>query len=399
MPLGWIDFSKSERNKVMNVIHLLNIDNQGAVDELGIGAVRDAFADYFFPGTSTVQTRAKYFLIVPYVLMEAGTGAYGADTNVILRRISDEERKCRDILIRKSTDGVIGSLVPDSWVIRAPSNIYWNGIRKLGIFKADLSVREYVRQSLLQRAMKQAKSYGNRNDEAEENEKDDTDAGDISTFQFWNLGDNYHRNWRDGLSIELLPEEAAFLKTQIITTQRGTLFAYILRNQIDMDRYDSFGALSEELHDSVGPELSSMMNLANQFNDLVMLLTTRYNIIASAGKNERACERWSYLSQDLKRRCEVDLQAIFRSLSIRRPKLKTFLLAAQDGLRRNDMTAVDRLIIEQEVRLKDKNRAKTLRADEYAGQNWIGLYLLDYRFTPAQRIVRDIMHAMEGSNV
>lgn len=45
MPLGWIDFSKDERNKVLNVIHLL--DEPGAVDELGIGAVRDAFADYF----------------------------------------------------------------------------------------------------------------------------------------------------------------------------------------------------------------------------------------------------------------------------------------------------------------------------------------------------------------
>ena len=46
MPLGWIDFSKDERNKVLNVIHLL--DEPGAVDELGIGAVRDAFADLFF---------------------------------------------------------------------------------------------------------------------------------------------------------------------------------------------------------------------------------------------------------------------------------------------------------------------------------------------------------------
>lgn len=64
MPIGWIDFSKDERNNVLNVIHLL--DEPGAVDELGIGAVRDAFADLFFPGTSTVQTRAKYFLIVPY---------------------------------------------------------------------------------------------------------------------------------------------------------------------------------------------------------------------------------------------------------------------------------------------------------------------------------------------
>ena len=77
MSLGWIDFSKNERNKVLNVIHLL--DEPAAIDELGIGAIRDAFADYFFPGTSTVQTRAKYFLIVPYVLMEAGRGKYGLD--------------------------------------------------------------------------------------------------------------------------------------------------------------------------------------------------------------------------------------------------------------------------------------------------------------------------------
>ena len=66
MQLGWIDFSKDERDKDLSVIHKL--DEQSAVDELGIGAIRDAFADYFFPGTSTVQTRAKYFLVVPYIL-------------------------------------------------------------------------------------------------------------------------------------------------------------------------------------------------------------------------------------------------------------------------------------------------------------------------------------------
>ena len=43
------------------------LSEQGAVDELGTGIVRDAFANYFFPGTSTIQTRAKYFLIVPYL--------------------------------------------------------------------------------------------------------------------------------------------------------------------------------------------------------------------------------------------------------------------------------------------------------------------------------------------
>ena len=102
MQLGWIDFSKNERNKVLSVIHQL--EEPAAVDELGLGAIRDGFADYFFPGTSTVQTRAKYFIIVPYILKEAGSGEYGSDLNAILKIIENEKRDCRDILIRTSSD-------------------------------------------------------------------------------------------------------------------------------------------------------------------------------------------------------------------------------------------------------------------------------------------------------
>ena len=65
MQLGWVDFSKEDREKVFDVMNLLQ--EQGAVDEIGIGLIRDAFANMFFPGISTVQTIAKYFLIVPYI--------------------------------------------------------------------------------------------------------------------------------------------------------------------------------------------------------------------------------------------------------------------------------------------------------------------------------------------
>ena len=70
MQLGWIDFSKSERSKVLSVLEL--ISERGTLDELGIASIRDGFADLFFPGTSTIQTRAKYFFIVriksPYII-------------------------------------------------------------------------------------------------------------------------------------------------------------------------------------------------------------------------------------------------------------------------------------------------------------------------------------------
>lgn len=391
MSIGWIDFSKDERNKVLNVIHLL--DEPGAVDELGIGAIRDAFADYFFPGTSTVQTRAKYFLIVPYVLFEAGNGKYGSDINTILRKIDNEERNCRDILIKTSNDGVIGSLVPRSWVLRTPSNIYWNGIKRIGIFKENLSVKEYIHQSIIQRNLKQTKAYGNRDKDAEENEKDDVDAGDITSIQFWSLGDTYHSDWRDNLSIELLPEEAAFLRTQIITTQRNSLFAFILKNNIELDKYSSFGTLTEDIKESVDEELRYMMGLANDFNNLVSIITTRYNLIVSGGNNEYAQENWELYSKDLKRRSNVDLKAIFHKLDIRNLKLKMFLIRVQDAIRDDDIEAVDNLIVKREIALKGPKRAKTNRVGEFKSQNWIGIDRLDYRYTPAKRIIRDIMNA------
>ena len=85
MQLGWVDFSKADREKVLDVMNLLQ--EQGAVDEIGIGLIRDAFANYFFPGTSTVQTRAKYFFIVPYILQEAVSGKYGNQVATNLQKV------------------------------------------------------------------------------------------------------------------------------------------------------------------------------------------------------------------------------------------------------------------------------------------------------------------------
>ena len=61
--IGWIDFSPDHRDRVAAVLDMLK--PEGVVDELGIGSIRDAFADQMFPGISTIQTRAKYFFIVP----------------------------------------------------------------------------------------------------------------------------------------------------------------------------------------------------------------------------------------------------------------------------------------------------------------------------------------------
>ena len=131
MQLGWIDFSTTERNKVLSILDLLS--EKGTLDELGISPIRDGFANIFFPGTSTIQTRAKYFFIIPYAMKELETKD-GINIYNFKKELDEYERKCGYKLLENNSreDGVIGkrSLNAGKWVKRAPSDIYWAGLRR-----------------------------------------------------------------------------------------------------------------------------------------------------------------------------------------------------------------------------------------------------------------------------
>ncbi len=87
------------------------------------------------------------------------------------------------------------------------------------------------------------------------------------------------------------------------------------------------------------------------------------------------------------------MKAIYSRLQISNIKLRSFLLNAQEAFKMGDISAADELIIDREINHKDRSRAKVLRAGEYPEQEWIGIDKLDYRFTPAKRIIQDIMNA------
>ncbi len=400
MQLGWIDFSKEDRQKALDVINLLS--EQGAVDELGIGIVRDAFANYFFPGTSTIQTRAKYFLIVPYILRDAVDGRYGKDVNRILRAIDTEEKECGIKLLESNpkAEGVIGTRVlPKGWVARKPSDIYWNGIRTYGIFcDYGLSIPEYVSLAVKLNTQKSSAKLGNRNDEAEENEKDDSDAGDIMNVSFWNLP-IYHDNWRDNLTIELTNEEAFYLDKQIQKGAKGTLLEYVLKNRIDMNKYEDFVSMAAELSEKVEEKLAYMMKLACEFNNLVYMARVRFNVMLSEEENEVAVSEWDRLKPQVKRRANVDLSAVFNKLELHNPGTYLFLSKLQEAFKALDIDAADELIKKRERQLKGINRAKLNRTKEFDHSKWVGGGELDYRFSNARRIINDIYSGEVSSDV
>ena len=400
MQLGWIDFSKEDRQKALDVINLLS--EQGAIDELGIGIVRDAFANYFFPGTSTIQTRAKYFLIVPYILRDAIDGRYGKDVNRILRAIDTEEKECGIKLLESNpkAEGVIGTRVlPKGWVARKPSDIYWNGIRTYGIFcDYGLSIPEYVSLAVKLNTQKSSAKLGNRNDEAEENEKDDSDAGDIMNVSFWNLP-IYHDNWRDNLTIELTNEEAFYLDKQIQKGAKGTLLEYVLKNRIDMNKYEDFVSMAAELSEKVEEKLAFMMKLACEFNNLVYMARVRFNVMLSEEENEVAVSEWDRLKPQVKRRANVDLSAVFNKLELHNPGTYLFLSKLQEAFKALDIGAADELIKKRERQLKGINRAKLNRTKEVDHSKWVGGGELDYRFSNARRIINDIYSGEVSSDV
>lgn len=400
MQLGWIDFSKEDRQKALDVINLLS--EQGAVDELGIGIVRDAFANYFFPGTSTIQTRAKYFLIVPYILRDAVDGRYGKDVNRILREIDAEEKECGLKLLEANpkAEGVIGTRVlPKGWVARKPSDIYWNGIRTYGIFcDYGLSIPEYVSLAVKLNTQKSSVKLGNRNDETEENEKDDSDAGDIMNVSFWNLP-IYHDNWRDNLTIELTNEEALYLDKQIQKGAKGSLLEYVLKNRIDMNKYEDFASMAADLSEKVEEKLSYMMKLACEFNNLVYMARVRFNVMLSEEENEVAVSEWDRLKPQVKRRANVDLSAVFHELELHNPGTYLFLSKLQEAFKALDIDAADELIKKRERQLKGINRAKLNRTKEFDHSKWVGGGELDYRFSNARRIINDIYSGEVSSDV
>src|SRR6478672_784293 len=129
----WLDYSEHERRQVMEVIDLFGEDETR--DELGLGTIRDPLADLLFPGTSTIQTRARYFLFVPWVYQELERKrTRSTEFDDRLRRV---QGKLRDALLAGGEEsGVIGYRA-GLHVQRLPSSVYWVGLRRWGIIRFD----------------------------------------------------------------------------------------------------------------------------------------------------------------------------------------------------------------------------------------------------------------------
>lgn len=396
MPLGWIDFSKSERNKVLSVLDLLS--ERDTLDELGIAPIRDGFANIFFPGTSTIQTRAKYFLIVPYALKDLEL-SNETNPNRVLQAFDEIEKECAERLLEgDDTEGVIGSrsLAQGQWVKRTPAEIYWGGLRNYGIFTVgNFSLSEYVRAICVMKKSKTSiKSLGNRND-SEENDGDDKDAGDLFHKQFWHIP-TYTKDWMDDLSVKLTEEEGDFLRRQIVLSFPDSMMAYILKNDLsEILEVDDFASLGSLIH-LFPNQIQSDYALAIDFSNFLYVIRVMYNIIISDGENNRANSEWEILKTELESCAAIDLEAVFNRLQIHgNGALCDFLRKEKKLMLAKDIEGMQDEIRRRERFLKE-GRARTMHPGEFDTSVWYGGGELSYRFNDAKVIMRDIFESEES---
>lgn len=127
--IGWLDHDREDADRVRRLISLFS--RAEARDELGLGTIRDAFSDLLFPGTSTIQTRLRYFILIPRIMGEISPRLPKApDREATLRRreadLIDQLGEAQD------KRGLIGADAGKD-LKRMPSAVYWHGLGRWGI--------------------------------------------------------------------------------------------------------------------------------------------------------------------------------------------------------------------------------------------------------------------------
>lgn len=411
--IGWIDFSPSDRNKVKNVLALLA--EPGTLDELGIGQIRDAYSDLLFPGISTIQTRAKYFILVPRILRDyERMSAYEKKrVGYAQAYLQKQENLIAQFLVEKNKDavGIIGSTaVHSGGVKRRPSAVYWNGLRTFEIVKTDLSLADFCRT-----IDRDDDSYG------DGIETDDaTDDKDVSRRNSLCKIPDRDPNWMalPNLDLSLSKKEAQFLKDKI-TGARG-ISNSVISQLLKSDLLDKVLASTDGIEDIDFDLLVEQVRLEKRIDDRCKLNLTKaqefslamegphilYNILLA--RNNQHDEKLELYEKEYRFWLDKVLaKNLFEADNVRTwvdhldsmgarisPSARDFVIRFGQLI----LQSANRVQIEGCIskRSKQNKGDKSYLMRRLNNEGWVGMRRLTYRWGTARNILRDIQGGLHA---
>ncbi|MEO8527541.1 MAG: DUF6361 family protein [Pseudolysinimonas sp.] len=130
--VAWLDASSEDQRRMREIVNLFS--ERESRDELGIGQVRDALSDTLFPGTSTLLTRARYLVLIPWCFVAAGRG--GVSVDAIARRVEENERSLIPALKADGDEEGLLGRVAGRGLKNLPSSLYWVALRQFGVLSS-----------------------------------------------------------------------------------------------------------------------------------------------------------------------------------------------------------------------------------------------------------------------
>lgn len=380
----------------------------GTVDDIGIGVVRDAFSDLLFPGISTVQTRLRYFFFVPWVYQRLEAERVSSEkAEAVARRW--ELQLIRSLKATGESNGVIGRDAGDN-LKQLPSFTYWNGLRFVGIRQFGGTRADY------HRAMDSINA-GNRR--AVRGEGDDTVFRDS---QRWH---HHLPPAPDDLfsqaSLSLTAQEASYLQERFIQADGDSLFASMIRDPslIDDALPNPWDAVDV---DSLRPATALRLRHARWFSEVIYGAQVLYNLMLAEASAERSFSsgeelvttyrerlaEWNEMIDDRRSAIEAARRSEFWELvyssGARVPHGSRSFISSWAEL------VVGRVDVEHSteartmVRQRERQQKKSLArlSNPRALENWLGASgasRLNYRWNQGRSGVNDIAEALRDADV
>lgn len=395
--LTWLDHSEKDRRRALDVIDLFR--EQDTVDELGLGTVRDAFADQLFPGTSTVQTRLRYFLFVPWIYRDLEERKVGS------ARIAQEARKREVALIEplaaREGRGVIGRRARKA-VKRLPSSIYWGGLGVWGIRLVPGSQDDYHRSLNAHLKRRATRSESGSDPESES-----------LALATWHphLPDTPD-DFPASASFRLLRKEAEYLRDRLALRVPKSLLAWLAQRERPWKEVD--GPWELEALGGMSAEHRRLLAHVRCFTKVFHGATLLYHLLLAKEKNDKkrigllreALAEWArecarrereLAAWDLRDLWAAAEQAGARVGSRTRQFVESWVawVRQESGRRVADSAEARELVTDREARLKGP-RARLGNPRQL--ELWRGIDRpgpLDFRWTVSQRLLLELLDGLK----
>lgn len=395
--LGWLDHDADAADEVRALLNALS--DPSTLDPLGLGQVRDALADLLAPGVSTVQTRLRYFVLVPwcFAIVEREV-PNPADRVAALRDV--ETRLIAGLRGAGAGLGIIGYHAGAD-LHRKASVVYWNGLAAWGIRRwPDLTIAQHLE-------LAGRRGPGRSVD-------DDSNAVGAAGEPWVRLPEP--PSFPDGpLDIALDPGEASFLIDRVSASQPYSLLVHLMRDAPATSQAGTVWDAAALL--DVPPALASLVQHARCVSEVTDGPQLLYNLeLARAAKQrlgrdtdalieglERDLRAWSATMKSEARRLRrwaADLGPFWQTVGtdvVIRPTVRAMVEAsvvlATERPDQVDGPEARRWVAQQEEAVKG-TRAK-LR-NPVALEGWNGQPLgaaLDYRWRVTRRYLEDLAAA------